>query len=74
MKARIAAYRHYLGAWNAADRVRIGDRSPNDDELAALGAKDAIGDAAALATSEDAVLAALTVPARIRKRLWALEW
>ena len=42
--------------------------------LADLGAADVIGDAAALAASDDAVLAAFTVPARVRKRLWALEW
>jgi hypothetical protein len=72
-RLRIAAYRHYLGAWNAAERVRVHDRAPDDGELAALGARDVIGDAA-LAASDDAVALAMTVPARVRKKLWELDW
>lgn len=74
MSPRVAAYRHYLGVWNAKERVSIGERAPDDAELSALGAGDVIGDAASLAKSEEAVLAALTVPKRVRKSLWALDW
>ena len=74
MKSRVAAYRHYLGEWSARDRVTVGDRAANDAELAALGAADVIGDAAALAKSDEGVLAAFTVPKRVRKRLWELDW
>jgi hypothetical protein len=71
--ARVAAYRHFLGAWSARERVSIGDRAPDDAELAALRSSEVIGDAAALGAG-DATLAALTVPKRVRKRLWALDW
>ncbi len=82
-RLRIASYRHYLGAWDPAARLRIlhganaaraADRTPDDRELAALGAHDLIGDAASFAASDDAIAAALTVPARVRKKLWALDW
>ena len=59
--ARVAAHRHYLGVWSAKERVLIGDRTPDDAELAAL------------ATGDEA-LAAFTAPKRVRKGLWALDW
>ncbi|HEY2370204.1 MAG TPA: hypothetical protein VGH87_27600 [Polyangiaceae bacterium] len=74
MMIRVAAYRHYLGEWNAKERVLVGDRAADDAELVALGAGDVIGDAAALATNGDAVLAAFTATKRVRKRLWDLDW
>ncbi len=71
---RVAVYRHYLGEWSAKARVLVGDRAADDAELVTLGAADVIGDAAALATKDDAVLAAFTAPKRVRKRLWDLDW
>lgn len=73
-RLRIASYRHYLGTWEPAARLRVGDRTPDDRDLAALSARETIGDGASLATSDDAIMAALTVPARVRKKLWALDW
>lgn len=73
-RLRIAAYRHYLGVWSAAERVRIGDHAPDERELAALLANDVIGDGATLGTSDDAIACAMTVPKRVRKRLWDLDW
>jgi hypothetical protein len=51
--------------------VRIADAEPNADERAEM---DAVIDASALGESADAVVAAMTVPAKIRKELWQLEW
>jgi len=59
--ARVAAHRHYLGVWSAKERVLVGDRAPDDAELAAL-------------ATGDEMLAAFTAPKRVRKRLWALDW
>lgn len=82
-RLRIASYRHYLGTWDPAARLRIchgakaaraAESAPDDRELAGLGARDIIGDGASLSTSDDAITAALTVPARVRKKLWALDW
>jgi hypothetical protein len=61
MKPRVAAHRHYLGVWNGKERVVIGDRAPDDAELAAL-------------ETGDAALEAFTAPKRVRKRLWELDW
>jgi hypothetical protein len=69
--ARVAAYRHYLGVWSAKERVVVGDRAADDTDLGALAVGDVIGD---VATMKDATLAAITVPRRVRKRLWELEW
>jgi hypothetical protein len=77
---RIGRYRHYLGTWDAGDRVRIAAavdgawRAPSDDELAQLRTTETLGDAAEIAESADAVMAAMTVPAKVRRELWALEW
>lgn len=56
--ARVVAHRHYLGVWSAKERVSIGDRAATDAELA----------------DGEELLAAFTVPKRVRKRLWALDW
>jgi hypothetical protein len=74
MSLKVGAYRHYLGEWSAKDRITVGDRTADDAELATLGATDVIGDAAAIAKSDGGVLAAFTVPKRVRKRLWDLDW
>jgi hypothetical protein len=81
---RVCQYRHYLGAWNPSDRVRIAAAAPIEDirdwrapeasELAELGANEPLMDGAKLAESSDGVIAALTVPARVRKGVWELEW
>jgi len=72
-KLRVGRYKHYLGAWNAPLRVRYDGRAPDEGELAALGAGETLADGA-IADSPEPVLAAMTVPAKIRRELWALEW
>jgi hypothetical protein len=78
MTLRVCQYRHYLGPWNPNDRVRVAAaadwRTPEASELAELGANEPLMDGAKIAESSDGVLAALTVPARVRKGVWELEW
>jgi len=74
VKLRVCRYRHYLGAWAPSDRVRVAGRAPEESELAELGANDALTDGAALAKAPDRVFAALTVPTKVRKEVWDLEW
>ncbi len=74
MALHVASYRHYLGTWNAKERVVIDGHAPDDAELASLRTSDMIGDGASLANSEDAIALAMTLPARITKRLWDLDW
>ena len=59
--ARVVAHRHYLGVWSAKERVSIGEGAATDADLAELEAGDE-------------ALAAFTVPKRVRKRLWELDW
>ena len=68
----VGRHRHYLGSWSPAERVRIAAdaeritskltwHAPDEKELAEL-----VGD--------DPVLAAITVPRKIRSELWELDW
>ncbi len=78
---RVGRYRHYLGAWDAKERVRLASavgpapdwRAPTDEELTALHAAEVLSDEASIQSS-GAVLAAMTIPNKVRRELWELEW
>lgn len=82
---RVGRHRHFLGAWDPADRLLIARAAPHvsrdlawsalaEAELAELGARDQLDDAALTKEDGAAVVAAMTVPGRVRRQLWELGW
>jgi hypothetical protein len=75
--ARAFAHRHYLGTWDPADRVRLAPGATVVTPTLAfrpLDARESAEIAVEGASEADVVLAAMTVPAKLRKDLWQLEW
>jgi hypothetical protein len=86
-RLRVGRHRHFLGAWDPAERLRIarGAHGVSHDvtwsalteaEIAELGAKEQVDDATLTVedAAGDAVVAAMTVPAKVRRQLWELDW
>ena len=80
MTLQVGRYRHYLGPWNPAERVRVAPgadglasglpwRAPDANELGELRVEEPLGEIAS-----EPVLGAMTVPRKIRRELWELEW